>query len=543
WIVECNVPFDMVGKPAFQSLIREFRNVVLPPPDMIKTWILESYESAKNEMRMHLKASVTRIHFSFTRWISPDNTLGLLAIIGHFTSASGKLCNALLGIKKVKDNMFHAQALAEIFYDVAKEYDTVEKMGYFQVGDTQFDDSVLIDLMKRDQRPEREIPSQNRSVRCVRSDMDSSVRAFLFGDRDEAVVKKLFQDTIKSTRDTSAEWRELGPWGKCFNVAFRILDSPRNKREFEELGAKSMVEYHLNEGHWDSARVMLDRFLENEQVVEQFISRHPELSLDRLSSSEWAELREVRGILGTFLDCIQSVEERPAGTLYDFIPQLDFLAGKYRAVSENLPSNAQVYINAQKGLEKLMESSRMAWKVPACVAAVALDPRCKWDYFVYGVQHGECTSEAVEQAKVEVRKLWEREYKKPETASSSPMPMAIDEGSGSSSGDIDSSAKPVRGFQNDFHGWLEKRRRVCGDQYDRFSKAPLDPSVEDPFEYWWAQGPTDPEISVMGLDIFSIPAMAADTKRLFLDCERPLLEISSGVGLDGTEAVECLKSW
>jgi len=121
WIVECNVPFDMVGKPAFQSLIREFRNVVLPPPDMIKTWVLESYESAKSEMRMHLKASVTRIHFSFTRWISPDDTLGLLAIIGHFTSAAGKLCNVLLGIKKVKDNMFHAQAIAEIFYDVAKE--------------------------------------------------------------------------------------------------------------------------------------------------------------------------------------------------------------------------------------------------------------------------------------------------------------------------------------------------------------------------------------------------------------------------------------
>lgn len=386
-------------------------------------------------------------------------------------------------------------------------------MGYFQVGDTQFDDSVLADLMKRDRRSEEEILSPNRSVRCFRSDMDSSVRAFWFGDKDEAVVKKLFQDTIKSTRDTSVEWRQLGPWGKCFNVAFRILDSPRNKRELEELGAKSMVEYHLNEGHWDSARVMLDRFLENEQAVERFISRHPELSLDRLSSSEWAELREVRGILGTFLDCIQSVEERPAGTLYDFIPQLDFLAGKYRAMAENFPPNAQVYINAQKGLDKLMESSRVAWKVPACVAAVALDPRCKWDYFVHGVRHGECTPEAVEQAEVEVRRLWEREYKKPEAAPS-PMPMAIDEGSSSSrsSADIGSSIKPVRGFQSDFHGWREeRRRRVLGDQYDRFRKAPLDQSVEDPFEYWWAQGPTNPEISVMGLDIFSIPAMAADT--------------------------------
>jgi len=388
-------------------------------------------------------------------------------------------------------------------------------MGYFQVGDTQFDDSVLADLMKRDQRPEEEIPSPNRSVHCLRSDMDSSVRAFWFGDRDEAVVKKLFQDTIKSTRDTSAEWRELGPWGKCFNVAFRILDSPRNKRELEELGAKSMVEYHLNEEHWDSARVMLDRFLENEHVVGQFISRHPELSLDRLSGSEWAELREVRGILGTFLDCIQSVEERPAGTLYDFIPQLDFLAGKYRAMADNFPPSAQVYINAKKGLEKLMESSRMAWKVPACVAAVALNPRFKWDYFDWGARHGECTPEAVKQARVEVGRLWKREYKKPEIASS-PMPMAIDEGGNSSSADVGSSMKPPREFPSDFHGWLEERRRVHGDQYERFSGTPSDPSVEDPFEYWWAQGPTNPEISVMGLDIFSIPAMAADTSRFLV---------------------------
>jgi hypothetical protein len=111
----------MVGKPAFQALIKEFRNVVLPSPDVVKSWILESHVAAKAEMRMHLKSSVTRIHFSFTRWVSPDNTLGLFAIIAHFTSAEGKLCNALLGMKKVKDNMFHAQALAEIFYRVAKE--------------------------------------------------------------------------------------------------------------------------------------------------------------------------------------------------------------------------------------------------------------------------------------------------------------------------------------------------------------------------------------------------------------------------------------
>lgn len=385
-------------------------------------------------------------------------------------------------------------------------------MGYFQVGDTQFDDAVFTELLRADGRPEREIPSPNRSVRCVRSDMDSSVRAFWYGEKEEAAMGELFQDTVKGVRDTSAEWRSLGPWGKCWNIFFRILDSPRNKQEFEDLGARAMMEYHLNKCHWDSARAMLDHFLESEPIVGEFISRHPELIDDSLSSSEWAELREARGILGTFLDCIQSVEERPAGTLYDFIPQLDFLAGKYRAVTEKFPPSTQVYTSAQKGLQRLMESSRMAWKVPACVAAVALDPRCKWDYFVYGVSHGECTSQAVEQAKVEVRKLWEREYKKPETAQPPPPPQ-LDEGTGSASAGT-SGVTRGRGFPNDFHGWLEQRRRIYGDQYDRFSKAPLDPSVEDPFEYWWNQGAAEPEISMMGLDIFSIPAMAADASML-----------------------------
>jgi hypothetical protein len=74
--------------------------------------------------------------------------------------------------------------------------------------------------------------------------------------------------------------------------------------------------------------------------------------------------------------------------------------------------------------------------------------------------------------------------------------------------------------------------------------------LTDPFDAlsraWWlepTQQKTYPALSIMALDILSIPAMSAEPERLFSGAKITITDRRNRLGIESIQAVECLKSW
>jgi hypothetical protein len=58
-----------------------------------------------------------------------------------------------------------------------------------------------------------------------------------------------------------------------------------------------------------------------------------------------------------------------------------------------------------------------------------------------------------------------------------------------------------------------------------------------------AQRTTYPALSVMALDLLSIPAMSAEPERLFSSAKITITDRKNRLQFESIEAIECLKSW
>jgi hypothetical protein len=74
------------------------------------------------------------------------NNLALLAVISHFIQVDGKLCYAVLLMKEVEGEHTGAN-LAKTFISIAKEYNLIEKIGYFVI-DNATSNNTLIEYIK-----------------------------------------------------------------------------------------------------------------------------------------------------------------------------------------------------------------------------------------------------------------------------------------------------------------------------------------------------------------------------------------------------------
>ncbi|ODQ73394.1 hypothetical protein LIPSTDRAFT_3717, partial [Lipomyces starkeyi NRRL Y-11557] len=95
--------------------------------------------------------------------------------------------------------------------------------------------------------------------------------------------------------------------------------------------------------------------------------------------------------------------------------------------------------------------------------------------------------------------------------------------------------------------WADKKKASSleQDEYTKYLLAPVLPEVTDP-KSWWLE-PTQrksyPELSIMALDVLSIPAMSAEPERLFSSAKITITDRRNRLGIDTIEAIECLKSW
>ena len=125
--------------------------------------------------------------------------------------------------------------------------------------------------------------------------------------------------------------------------------------------------------------------------------------------------------------------------------------------------------------------------------------------------------------------FWTKEYKS--TAIIVPTPAS-------------ESANQVK---NSFHRWTQQKKGtgVDQDEYTKYLLALIVPEVTNP-RSWWLE-PTQKKsylaLSIIALDVLSIPAMSAEPERLFSGAKISITDRRNRLGIESIEAIECLKSW
>ena len=99
---------------------------------------------------------------------------------------------------------------------------------------------------------------------------------------------------------------------------------------------------------------------------------------------------------------------------------------------------------------------------------------------------------------------------------------------------------------SEFDQWIDNQSLAASDESDeieRYLRLPKAAKGIDPISWWLGQRNTFPRLSKLALDIFAIPAMAADCERAFSLAKLTLTSQRLSMSPEVLEAVQCLKNW
>ena len=151
WIVDRRHPFNEVEADSFHRIIEYInQSAVSKIPKAHKTLrndTMKYYQEAKQSIIELVSISHSKIHLSFDLSTSP-NCKALLAIMGHWTSHDYKIIFTLLAIRELEDE-HNGENISEVVFEVAKEFNIVDKLGYFVMDNASNNDTTLEELNLR----------------------------------------------------------------------------------------------------------------------------------------------------------------------------------------------------------------------------------------------------------------------------------------------------------------------------------------------------------------------------------------------------------
>ena len=109
----------------------------------------------------------------------------------------------------------------------------------------------------------------------------------------------------------------------------------------------------------------------------------------------------------------------------------------------------------------------------------------------------------------------------------------------------DYSAGPRR-EESAYEQWLNSRTERLADEsteLERYFRLELPVPIDDPIQWWMDRRLSFPTLSQLALDVFAIPAMAADCERAFSLAKLTLTSQRLSMEPSTLEKVQCLKNW
>lgn len=537
WTISRDIPFNQVRDTKFRTWIEYVNpvaNRMLPDSDStIKAHAEALFQEGKQRLRHILATALSDIHITCDMWTSP-NHLGLLGVVGHFTSEKGELQVVTLALKELQGE-HSGENQAAVVLNVLDDYGIRNKLGYMVMDNVSSNDTLIAAVASslNDQGVSYD-PIQRR-LRCNGHVINLAVQAFLFG---QTVNDFEFpENNSESPSDAELkQWRKLGPLGKLHNINVWIMGSPQRIQSFLRRSGNLMPRRD-NGTRWNSWYEMLHWSIKRiKAAIVAVTNEEPDLAKDLLTAEEWRTLDYIRDFLQNFYDATKATEGREA-TLARVLPTMDFLADVFEDAIEEFKDHVFMVESLQTGYTKLLKYWNKTERSPAYIAAIVLDPTVKWEHF------NTWDPEWQSNMKAAMKDFWESKYR-----SSTGL------GSYSST----TQSPPILESDNKYLKWRQKQKGLqtlvqsqttaVRDEYDRYIN--IEPLVLEEenataLDYWVRslQRTRLPLLSKMAIDIHSIPAMSSEPERVFSGAKHTVSDQRNSLKAETIELLECLKSW
>ena len=139
-----------IESPALKRLLEYLdpRSVkAITTANTIRADCIRYFEIAKNTVIKALLHAKSRIHISFDLWTSP-NFKAMNAITAHWTNEDWKVQSTLVAIRELHGD-HNIENISEIVHAVAKDFEFVDRIGYFTGDNASNNDTAMERLDRR----------------------------------------------------------------------------------------------------------------------------------------------------------------------------------------------------------------------------------------------------------------------------------------------------------------------------------------------------------------------------------------------------------
>jgi len=448
----CHIAFSIVESRWFIALLSTLSNLVAElVPDShttVRNWMIESFHTNKSKIQARLHKARSNIHLSFDLWTS-GNYYSFNAIVAHFVDTDYKVKTALIGFRDL-EGPHSGENIAESVKTVCEEYDIASKIGCFVLDNAENNDTC-VQALARTWGWSREEAKQRR-LRCFGHIINLVAQAFALGEKQTE-----FEDALKAEHQQLDQagkqrlWQICGPIGKLHYIVVYILRTPQRRRAFkaggEDCDPTTFVPKRDNATRWNSIYQMILRALKLKAWIELYCfknKRTPQQKdgfLDEmlLNDDDLYVLRELGRAMKIFEDATEALQGHAKnaefGSMGECIPVIEALQDSLIALQREFPEANTFTTTALDGAGPLPDDAPIPGSNPATAfitnctnnafnklakyygltdasiwytTGLILNPAVKFKYLKYQWKD---QPQWYEDARAEVKRLWQLQYK------------------------------------------------------------------------------------------------------------------------------------
>jgi hypothetical protein len=564
WVVGDDISFRQGVSPRLQWLVLHggphVKDVIPNSPTTISGWIIQSFQTGRQQVKDLLATNKSRINLSFDIWTS-SNELSLLGVVAHFINSNGRLKTALLGLPRLVGS-HSGENMATCIRSVINEYGFGHNLGCFMMDNAENNDTCIAEL----KRYFPSIDEKEHRLRCAGHIFNLVTKAILYGKGVSKWQKRLLG---ASDEDTFRLWREKGCIGKVHNFVKYVGRSEIRRQEFAALqlaqsaakGEKIFAYKLINDGgvRWNSTYSMLRRALKLRDAIDLYYKRYKEprdpneynLLDDELTTEDWEMIQKFVDLLRPFKAMTKELEgnankagsEGSKGAIWEVLESMDFLSLKLEGLAASLQHEEANYftVGIETGWQKLQKYYDLTDQSPIYRAAIVLHPASKEFYFEEKWANHKDWIKAMKQA---VKGLFQQ------YADAAVAATLTEVGEDTETTEIEQDGEEIvtefQSFRRISKKFKPKKRVRVQDEYDSYiDEFPdeKDRLITDPLEWWNVNGWRYPILQKMAYDLFSIPGMSSECERVFSQAKKLITDERNRLGPATIEADECLKNW